>query len=128
VQEIASNVSGAGSPALSSATTVVRSSPSAGKKPGQRPPNTRLLSEKINSKHHTATFRFKAIGKSTGFRCALIRKPTRKHAKTPAPKYTKCRSPKTFKHLKRGSYLLRVRALGPGGTDKTPATYTFKIK
>ena len=127
VQETASNVSGAGSPALSSATTVVRSSPSGGTKPGKAP-NTRLLYEKINSKRHTATFRFKAIGKSTGFRCALVRRPTRKHAKTPAPKYTKCRSPKTFKHLKAGSYVLRVRAVGPGGVDKTPATYRFKIK
>ena len=44
------------------------------------------------------------------------------------PRYTKCRSPRTFKHLKAGSYVLRVRAVGPGGVDKTPATYTFKIK
>ena len=127
VQEAASNVSGAGSPATSSATAVVRSSTAGGKNP-QKAPNTRLVFERINSKHHSATFRFKATGKATGFRCALVRKPTRKHAKTPAPRYTKCRSPKTFKHLKAGSYVLRVRAVGPGGVDKTPATYRFKIK
>jgi hypothetical protein len=125
VQEAASNVSGAGSPATSSATAVVRSSPASGKIPA---PNTRLVFERISSKHHSATFRFKATGKATGFRCALVRRPTRKGAKTPAPRYSKCRSPKTFKHLKPGSYVLRVRAVGPGGVDKTPATYRFKIK
>ena len=39
---------------------------------------------------------------------------------------TKCRSPRTFKHLKAGSYVLRVRAVGTGGGDKTPATYTLQ--
>ena len=127
VQEAASNVSGAGSPATSSATAVVRSSTAGGKNP-QKAPNTRLVFERINSKHHTATFRFKATGKASGFRCALVRRRTRKGAKTPAPRYAKCRSPKTFRHLKPGSYVLRVRAVGPGGVDKTPATYRFKIK
>jgi hypothetical protein len=128
VQEAASNVSGPGTPALSSATVVVHSSASGGKKPGKAAPNTRLVFEKINSKRHSATFRFKATGKATGFRCALVRKPTRKGVKTPAPKYSSCRSPKTFKHLKPGSFVLRVRAVGPGGVDKTPAIYRFTIK
>ena len=129
VQEAASNVSGAGSAVVSNATTVVHSSsPSGGKKPKKAAPNTRLVFESISSKRHTATFRFKATGKSTGLRCALVRRPTRKGAKTPAPKYSSCRSPKTFKHLKVGSYVLRVRAVGPGGVDKTPATFRFKIK
>jgi hypothetical protein len=38
-----------------------------------------------------------------------------------------CRSPKTFRGLHAGSYVLYVRAIGPGGADKTPATYDFKI-
>jgi len=125
VQETASNVSGAGSPATSNATTVVHASPAGGTKP--HAPNTRLVSERISSKQRSATFRFKATGKSTGFRCALVRRPTRKGAKTPAPKYSKCRSPKTYKHLKIGKFVLYVRAVGPGGVDKTPATYRFKI-
>jgi hypothetical protein len=128
VQEAASNVSGAGSPAISNATSVVRSSPAGGKKPQTAAPNTRLVFEQINSKRHSATFRFKATGKSTGFRCALVRRPTRKGAKMPKAKYAACRSPKTFKHLKPGSFVLRVRAVGPGGVDKTPAIYRFKIK
>ncbi len=127
VQETASNVSGAGSPATSSATAVVHASPSGGKKT-KATPNTRLLSEQISSKHHSATFRFKARGKATGFRCALVRRPTRKGAKTPSPKYSACRSPKTFKHLKVGSFVFYVRAVGPHVVHKTPATYAFKIK
>jgi hypothetical protein len=127
VQETASNVSGAGSPATSSATAVVHASPAGGTKP-HKAPNTRLLSERINSKAHSATFRFKARGKATGFRCALVRRPTRKGAKTPAPKYSACRSPKTFKHLKVGKYVFYVRAVGPRVVNKTPASYGFKIK
>jgi hypothetical protein len=127
VAEIASDVSGPGSPAISSATGVVHASPAGGTKPHKGVPNTRLVFEQINSKKHTARFGFKAIGKSTGFRCALVRKRTGKGAKTPAPKYSKCRSPKTYKHLKPGSFVLYVRAVGPGGVDKTPATYRFTI-
>jgi hypothetical protein len=112
----ASNAGGAGSPAMSAKVVVV--SP---------PPNTLLLSEKINRSRHSATFRFRATGTSTGFRCALVRKPTRKGAKTPSPHYSSCGSSKTFKHLKAGTYELYVRAVGPGGVDKTPATYKFKI-
>jgi hypothetical protein len=106
-------------------TTPIVTPPAGGKHP--KAPNTRLVFKKVSSKNHSATFRFKATGKSTGFRCALVRKPTRKGAKTPKPKYVVCGSSKTFKHLKAGSFVLYVRAIGPGGVDKSPATYKFKI-
>jgi hypothetical protein len=89
-------------------------------------PTTKLVFEQISSRNRTAKFRFKASGKSTGFRCALVRVPTRKHAKTPSPKYVACGSSKTFKHLKLGKYVLYVRAVGPGGT-RSPVVYRFKI-
>jgi hypothetical protein len=119
VVEIAHNASGGGSPATSSATATVKSHKAA--------PNTLLVKEQVNSKDRSAKFRFKATGDSTGFRCALVRKPTRKGAKTPSPKYSSCGSSKTFKDLKAGKYEFYVRAIGPGGVDKSPATYTFKI-
>ena len=56
-----------------------------------------------------------------------IRKPARKGAKAPSPRYAPCGTPKTFKHLQTGSYVFYVRAVGPGGPDKTPATYRFKM-
>ena len=123
VVETASNASGAGAPATSAATgVVVALVVIATHKP---PPNTLLTKEQISG--HSAKFRFRATGDSTGFECALVRKPTRKGAKTPSPVYSSCGSSKTFKGLKAGSYVLYVRAVGPGGADKTPATYRFKI-
>jgi hypothetical protein len=91
------------------------------------PPNTRVASDKISSKHHSATFRFKATGDATRFQCALVRKPSRESAKTPRPKYSKCGSPMTFTHLNGGTYIFYVRAAGPGGLDNSPATRKFKI-
>ena len=122
VTETAGNGTGLGAPAVSAATATVKASAGHGR------PTAKVLSARINSKKHTATFHLGSVGKATGFRCALVRRATRKGAKTPAPRYSKCRSPKTFKHLKPGSYVLRVRAVGPGGVDKTPATYRFRIK
>jgi hypothetical protein len=100
--------------------------PSGGKKAHIAAPTTKLVFEQISSRNRTAKFRFKASGKSTGFRCALVLVPTRKHAKTPSPKYVACGSSKTFKHLKIGKYVLYVRAVGPGGT-RSPIVYRFKI-
>jgi hypothetical protein len=105
---------------------VVTSPPPAAGKAHVAAPRTRLVFEQISSRHRTAKFKFKATGKSTGFRCALVRLPISKHAKTPAPKYVKCGSSKTFKHLKIGKYALYVRAVGPGGT-RSPIVYRFKI-
>jgi hypothetical protein len=81
----------------------------------------------VSSKDHSATFHLTATGNSTGFQCALVRKPTRKGAKTATPTYASCGSSKTSKNLKPGSYVLYVRAIGPGSVDATPATYKFKI-
>ena len=99
--------------------------PARSKRP--KAPNTRLVFVKVSSRSHSARFRFAATGRSTGFRCALVRKPTRKGAKTPSPRYAPCGASKTFKHLKRGRFALYVRAIGPGGVDKSPAIYNFRI-
>ena len=121
-QEIASNSSGTGIAAISSPTAAVLAV-----HVSTHPPNTLLLEHQVSSHDHRATFRFKATGTATRFECALVPKPTRRGARTPAPKYVSCHSPKTFTGLHAGSYVLYVRAIGPGGADKTPATYDFKI-
>jgi hypothetical protein len=105
----------------------VQGSPAGGRSPHKAAPSTRLIFEQISSKHHSAKFRFKAAGGSPRIQCALVRKPTRKGAKTPSPTYARCGSTKTFKGLKAGSYVLYVRALGPGGVDPSPVRYSFKI-
>lgn len=90
-------------------------------------PKTRLLTEDISSSGHSARIRFKATGDWTGFQCALVRGATTGGASLPSPTYAACRSPKTFRHLHTGSYVVYVRALGPGGVDLSPATYSFTI-
>lgn len=87
------------------------------------PPNTILSKAKIKAKKGTATFKFKAVGKSTGFQCAL----TKKHKKAKF-KFKKCSSPKTYTNLKPGKYTFKVRAIGPGGSDPSPAQKNFEIE
>jgi hypothetical protein len=86
------------------------------------PPTTKITKAKIKKKRKKATFKFTAGGQARGFECQL----TRKHHK--APDFKGCHSPKVYKHLKRGKYTFKVRAVGPGGTDATPAKKSFKIK
>ena len=85
-------------------------------------PDTKIGNAEVNSKKRTATFKFKAIRAARGFQCALVSK---KHKR---PTFTKCRSPKTYKRLTRGTYTFEVRALGSPGTDPSPAKKTFKIR
>lgn len=84
------------------------------------PPNTKLARPKISSKKHTATFKFKAVGTATGFRCSLVPNKAR-------PKFRPCVSPKTYRHLHPGKYTFEVLALNGTVTDKTPAKKKFTI-
>jgi hypothetical protein len=80
-----------------------------------KPP--KITKAEIDRKHHTARFKFKAAGAS-GYQCALVRPAHRKkHRK---PHFTRCQSPKTYKHLKKGKYTFEVRALAHGHAG--PAT------
>jgi hypothetical protein len=85
------------------------------------PPNTAITQATINSSRATARFKFKASGEKSGFQCALVSKKHRK------PRFKRCRSPKTYRHLKNGNYTFEVRAIGPGGRDRSPAKKRFKI-
>lgn len=84
------------------------------------PPNTKIIKSKIDGERRRASFKFKATGPSTGFRCALVKK----HRKS---KFEKCSSPKTYKKLKAGKYTFKVQAIGTNGADKSPAKKTFRI-
>ena len=91
------------------------------------PPRTKIKHVKVNLKKRAVTFRFKAKGEVTGFECALVRAPTKKRAKTPAPSFEACEGPKTYRHLALGRYIFYVRAVGPGGPDPRPANHKFRI-
>jgi streptogramin lyase len=106
--------------------------------PGQKklakPHGTRITKATISRKKHRASFRFKAAGTVTGFQCELIKpskkspkKHHKKHSKAPKAKFTACRSRKTYKHLKRGRYTFKVRAVNRAGADPQPATKRFRI-
>jgi virginiamycin B lyase len=83
-------------------------------------PNTSIGKARIDSTRSKATFRFKASGRSTGFQCALVKKGHK-------AKFKRCKSPTTYKRLKRGKYTFEVRAVGPAGTDRSPAKKKFKL-
>jgi hypothetical protein len=85
-----------------------------------RVPNTRITGATISSRKHRASFRFKATGVATGFRCELKRAGH-------AARLRHCSSPKAYKRLERGKYVFEVRAVGPGGADPTPARKRFRI-
>jgi hypothetical protein len=92
-----------------------------------RPHGTKITKTKIRVKKRRATFRFKAKGTVKGFKCALTRRKTGKHAKKPKRKFKRCRSPKTYKHLRHGRYVFAVRAFNSAGVDRKPATRHFKV-
>ena len=112
------NTASPGGPGTSRGTATVRAS---------SPPNAQLTTAQISSFGRSATFSFSATGSATGFQCAVVLRPTARFAPTPTPSYAACRSPDAFGNLQEGSYLFYVRAVGPGGVDRTPPTYSFTI-
>jgi hypothetical protein len=70
-------------------------------------------------RHRQVAFSFAGSGtkESISFECRLDRKPFRS-----------CGSPKVYKNLKRGKHVFRVRAIGGGLIDPTPARRKFNVK
>jgi cytochrome c len=67
----------------------------------------------------TATIRFAATGAGAGgarFECSLDGSP-----------WQACTSPQTYRDLSDGSHEVRVRAVGAGGADATPAIATWTV-
>jgi hypothetical protein len=86
------------------------------------PPDTIITLPTINHAKGKATFAFKSLGPSTGFECQLMTRPS-----GVIPPYKSCTSPKTYRHLAKGKWRFRVRAIGVGGTDASPAKVLFHI-
>lgn len=68
---------------------------------------------------HWATFRFASTVHSARFRCKLDSR-----------EYRRCLSPKTYRHLSRGSHRFLVRGVNSrtGKTDRTPAIWIWEIR
>ena len=78
-----------------------------------KPPKPTITKLRRNRHKHRAQVKFKAAGASR-FQCALIRRE--KHARhKPKAHFKPCKSPKTYRHLKRGKYTFEVQALSGVG-------------
>ena len=92
--------------------------PTATPPPDITAPRTVLRRSQINQAKRKATFRFGSGEPGSRFLCKLDKQ-----------KYTPCRSPKTYKQLKRGKHVFRVKASDrAGNVDRTPVVKRFKIK
>ncbi len=65
----------------------------------------------------TADFTFHGEGNISSLQCKLDAEPA----------FTTCTTPKQYTGLTDGEHTFSVRAVGPGGTDSTPASYTWTI-
>jgi hypothetical protein len=124
VQETASNEAGAGTPASSPAVGPVIAPPAL-----SPPHGTKITSSKVKQKELSASFGFSAPGTVTGFQCELQRpKPKGKYKKLPKAAFGPCSSPKSYRHLKPGTYTFLVRAFNGAGADPRPASTKFKLR
>jgi hypothetical protein len=97
-----------------------------------RPKGTKITKAKIVPRKKLATFSFSAPGAITGYQCMLIPKSphggAKKSAKRRKPRFSRCSSPRKYRHLKPARYEFRVRALDIFGADANPARRKFKLK
>ena len=86
--------------------------------PDVKPPATSLRKVQIKQAQRTATFRFASGEPGSTFACKLD-----------AQKFRPCTSPKTYRKLKPGKHVFRVKARDrAGNVDATPAVKRFRIK
>jgi hypothetical protein len=85
------------------------------------PPRTKIAKARISA-NGTATFLVDAIGGGGHLECALA------GAGPTLSRFKACAARRTYRHLRPGRYVFRVRSSGPGGTDPTPARREFRIR
>ncbi len=80
-------------------------------------PETKIANKPKPNGTPTAKFKFTSSVAGSSFECKLDK-----------GKFKVCRSPKTYKKLKPGKHVFKVRAVGPTGiADPTPATKKFTV-
>ena len=77
--------------------------------------HNRRLRLKAHKKTAGIRFHFTANGQHTGFQCKLDRRPFRR-----------CKDPKSYA-LALGRHLFKVRAVGPGGVDRSPGKIRVRV-
>jgi CSLREA domain-containing protein len=84
--------------------------------PGEVLETTITKGPKARTRSTTAKFKFSSTAKGAKFECKLDKK-----------KFKPCKSPKTYKGLKPGKHVFKVRAVKGKTIDATPAKRKFKI-
>lgn len=86
--------------------------------PDETPPNAKVSSGPKGTVHsHKATFRFTSTEAGSTFQCKLDGK-----------KWANCKSPKTYKGLKDGKHVFKVKAIdAAGNVDTTPAKRSWRV-
>ncbi|MDX6633870.1 MAG: large repetitive protein [Solirubrobacterales bacterium] len=88
-----------------------------GSTPDTTPPKATITkAPKAKSKSTTAKFKFKSNEAGSTFQCKLDK-----------GKFKKCRSPKTYKKLKPGKHVFKVRATDKAGNVSKPAKRKFTV-
>jgi hypothetical protein len=82
-------------------------------------PDTRIV--RVALAHRTARVSIR-ISSATGVQCALTPRGRRR------ARWRPCSTHPAFRRLRRGRYLLVVRAVGPAGVDPTPARLLFFVR
>lgn len=85
------------------------------------PLKVRIGSASISSRKRRARFTF-STSKPRALRCSLVRY---RGNRRPSRKYAACRSPKTYKRLKRGRHVFSVKT---SELNAKPSTRTFRIR
>jgi CSLREA domain-containing protein len=81
------------------------------------PPETKIAKKPKPDGGPKAKFKFSSSEPASSFECKLDKKP-----------FKKCRSPKTYKGLKPGKHVFKVRAKdAAGNVDPTPAKKKFRV-
>ena len=83
----------------------------------EKAPQTKVT-RKVKLNKRSVKFVFRSSEKGSKFQCSLDGK-----------RFSRCRSPKKLKRLKKGKHIFRVRAIDKAGNvDRTPAKRKFRIK
>jgi hypothetical protein len=78
---------------------------------------TRITRKTIRRRDRSVTFYFDSSAESPGFMCTLDKREN-----------TRCRPPRTYRHLKPGRHVFRVASMGRNqGWDFSPAVIKFRI-
>jgi parallel beta-helix repeat protein len=86
-------------------------------RPDTSAPNTKIANKPALKGRRTAKFDFTATIAGSSFECKFDKQP-----------FKPCGSPKTYRKLKAGKHVFKVRAVSPAGVaDSTPAIKKFKV-